>query len=539
MAKANAKATTETAATLLADARAALERGDHADACSAIVRAWTAVPSPRIAALAARAAKRLPRRELPSAMAAREAAWLELARTRDPGVLPTLLGLDWPVHPRGGKARLAELVQFPPDPRIAESILTLWQAGRYRSNASPPFWKLGFRTIAGWGDPRPGQIVKRLDAWNRDAYFHNVRGLPTDLTVDAATAREIAALEAVIDRANPAPVSRDALFAAVYAEPESDAPRAVLGDALVSDDDPRGELILLQLQLAAKPDKKAETRVRALLRDHAKQWTAGIASERACTFRRGFVAAVRGGTPPSPKALANPAWRCVDELDLHHDLPATQVARALAHPNLAGVRTLAGVRASSLAKLAGKRHFDRLVIHAPLARLPAGITMRELWLRRPPSGGKPVELDTYLAWVASLPQLGSVRVLAVDLEESALADAAAWLVAKAPRTLEQLTLAPTNIELWRWQLDLTRAPGKAVAIAATWQGNLYGERYPEGLGAALAAMPKGSIARFSAHAKNRPDATRKKRLEQDLARGLRAHGLPTPNLVPKRVTNAR
>lgn len=42
----------------------------------------------------------------------------------------------------------------------------------------------------------------------------------------------------------------DDLFREVYARPEDDAVRAVLADALLAADDPRGELIALQLDLA-------------------------------------------------------------------------------------------------------------------------------------------------------------------------------------------------------------------------------------------------------------------------------------------------
>ena len=62
----------------------------------------------------------------------------------------------------------------------------------------------------------------------------------------------------------------DQLFAECLAKPDDDAPRAVLADALLEREDPRGELIALQL----RPELgEAETkRVAALLRKHEKQW---------------------------------------------------------------------------------------------------------------------------------------------------------------------------------------------------------------------------------------------------------------------------
>ena len=271
MARTDAKA-------LLTAARVALERGDHAGACNELVRAWTALPSPRLAALAVRAAKPLPQRRLPSAAAAREAAWLALARTRVAEVLPTLLGVEWPVHPRGAAARLGELVQWPPDPRIAEALLALWHAERYRTNAGAVFWKAAFTTLSTWGDPRPGELESACTSgFPRYAVFDALHGLAGAVAIPKAVARELDALETVLDRAEPAPLSRDALFAAVYAEPDSDAPRAVLGDALLADDDPRGELI--QLQLAAPRGKQTAARVRTLLRYHGVAWASPFGAD--------------------------------------------------------------------------------------------------------------------------------------------------------------------------------------------------------------------------------------------------------------------
>ena len=53
-------------------------------------------------------------------------------------------------------------------------------------------------------------------------------------------------------RAQAPPVTRelDALFAAVWMEPATDAPRAVLADVLTEQGDPRGEFITLQLARA-------------------------------------------------------------------------------------------------------------------------------------------------------------------------------------------------------------------------------------------------------------------------------------------------
>lgn len=75
-----------------------------------------------------------------------------------------------------------------------------------------------------------------------------------------------------------------ALVAAVLAAPDEDAPRRVLGDALLETGDPRGELIAVQLAGDA-PQRESQ-----LLMDHASRWRAELGLEGcACEFRRGFI----------------------------------------------------------------------------------------------------------------------------------------------------------------------------------------------------------------------------------------------------------
>ena len=325
----------------------------------------------------------------------------------------------------------------------------------------------------------------------------------------------------------------DTLFAAVYAEPDSDAPRAVLGDALLADGDPRGEFI--QLQLARRRSKPSEARMRELLRAHAASWTGGLGHPGRCRFRRGFVAWVELAAMPSDEELDNPAWCTVEALQIGGPAPAPELARVLAHPHCRGVRELSNVDLDSLRELVGDRELERLSARAPFALLPRGLRVRELTLRAPfgPPGSSP-PLEDSLAWFTALPQRDSVRMFAVDLHESALARAAAWLVGpSAPPTLARLALTPEfdyEHEPQAWQIELTRAGGTSVAVAATWHGKLRGERLPEGIGAALAAMPNGSIARFIARSAVFVQPETAEILNCELATGLAAHGLPAIRL---------
>lgn len=111
----------------------------------------------------------------------------------------------------------------------------------------------------------------------------------------------------------------DALFAAVYAAPDDDAPRVVLADALQLAGDPRGELIALQL---APPTTASERRIKTLLRKPAAMCAPAIwklLSVKSVTFERGFIA--RGRLSAHTKTAWQDAtgaveWATVHTLDL-------------------------------------------------------------------------------------------------------------------------------------------------------------------------------------------------------------------------------
>ncbi len=94
----------------------------------------------------------------------------------------------------------------------------------------------------------------------------------------------------------------DRLLEAIIAAPDDDAPRLVYADWLQGRGDPRGELILLQCQLAAAPDDERRRHIRIvenkLLADHGDRWTAPVLAvlptpvpgmKYELEFVRGFV----------------------------------------------------------------------------------------------------------------------------------------------------------------------------------------------------------------------------------------------------------
>lgn len=105
------------------------------------------------------------------------------------------------------------------------------------------------------------------------------------------------------------------MFAAVYAAPDDDAPRAVLADALQLAGDPRGELIALQL---APPTAASEQRIKTLLRKPAAMCAPAIwklLSVKSVAFERGFVA--RGRLSAHTKTAWQEATGAVEWATVH------------------------------------------------------------------------------------------------------------------------------------------------------------------------------------------------------------------------------
>jgi uncharacterized protein (TIGR02996 family) len=92
----------------------------------------------------------------------------------------------------------------------------------------------------------------------------------------------------------------DDLLRQIYADPMDDTPRSVYADLLEQHDDPRGQLIRLQLKRASLPEwdsqvTELELKTRALLATHDAEWRAGLPKLPGVTwgsFERGFVGKV-------------------------------------------------------------------------------------------------------------------------------------------------------------------------------------------------------------------------------------------------------
>ncbi|HEY1549958.1 MAG TPA: TIGR02996 domain-containing protein [Kofleriaceae bacterium] len=130
----------------------------------------------------------------------------------------------------------------------------------------------------------------------------------------------------------------DPLFAAIYADPDDDAPRHVLADALIDRGDPRGEFI--SLQLARGRNDLRIARELELQQAHATEWLGALAivlDARRSRFERGFLshAAVVPNTKKQLRKLARePGWATVERFV--HGVPP----QLLDHASFAALRAI-------------------------------------------------------------------------------------------------------------------------------------------------------------------------------------------------------
>ncbi len=141
------------------------------------------------------------------------------------------------------------------------------------------------------------------------------------------------------------------LLAAVYDNPDDDAPRTVYADWLQEQGDPRGELIALQLSTTddKKEKQKREKRERRLIRKHMNALLGPLApivktGEHDVEFRRGFLARceARFANQQDVEMYGHlPAWRTVEELGYDSSLDAPKDQEEWAHfmgPTMRNVR---------------------------------------------------------------------------------------------------------------------------------------------------------------------------------------------------------
>lgn len=171
----------------------------------------------------------------------------------------------------------------------------------------------------------------------QDAALRAARARPP-LAVDFEP-DELALLDAVDALLRPRDPSEAALWEAVYDDPDNDAPRLVLADALIQRGDPRGEFINLQLRTAG--GEKPAPEEKELLRRFGQVWLGELAFMLAYpVFRRGFVAEAKYVGNHWDHEFAPRAWATLEVLELEHKLVSNH---HLIRPALLGLKKSHGL----------------------------------------------------------------------------------------------------------------------------------------------------------------------------------------------------
>jgi uncharacterized protein (TIGR02996 family) len=233
--------------------------------------------------------------------AERAASWRERAEQHagDPLELPVLLAEPWSPEV-DERERLRLLAAWTPDPFLAA---TLAQRLRMpwlllpRADARAT-WQRIIALLEQQRDPRQ---IATLD------WLHDLSFMPREVARASQRlefVRTIAlgqhqhALAARLARRASAQQEHEhrtkELLAAVYADPDHDAPRLVYADWLTAHGDPRGEFIALQIE-RARADTPVSARERELLSRHGGEWAGAIHAVLgfgdARRFERGFLSA--------------------------------------------------------------------------------------------------------------------------------------------------------------------------------------------------------------------------------------------------------
>ncbi|MEO8699864.1 MAG: TIGR02996 domain-containing protein [Kofleriaceae bacterium] len=333
----------------LGAALVAIRANKLADALPLLLGAWRDQPSEKLAEVIAMVSVRT-RVEAPrlrGKTAAALAAWMALAKKPGPANLPALLDSIADAASGEGIKRLAAIAKAMPDPRIDDALVTLMETVPYRATSTRPFWNTLFPLAERITDPRQLSRIERAEAagvaqtmgdWLRVRYAKLVAELAPRLGVPHAESPILDELAGLLGprKLSVGTQNVTALLQAVYDAPDDDAPRLVYADALQERDDPRGELVAIQLGIM---DKSAEGRARSsaegdaksidsqtirrrekeLLDTHGKQWLGALAPivMAGYRFERGFLAACRidnRHVDRVRKLVGNPAWATVREL---------------------------------------------------------------------------------------------------------------------------------------------------------------------------------------------------------------------------------
>ncbi|NVB84988.1 MAG: hypothetical protein HOV81_41860 [Kofleriaceae bacterium] len=246
-----------------------------------------------------------------------EAAWQELAKTRDPADVDRLLDSKWPRSTPLLRARIAALAAFEPDPRITRTLGAL--APRFTSQQYQP---LQNEIVALLARAPTAAISRAVQLLGHSVYTPLYR--PAERAFEQLERRSAEpALLALAAQSTTPRRALDELWAQHRAHPGDLEHRAVLADALTAANDPRGEFITAQLAIASgHGTPQLRKRANELLAAHLIAWMGPVPyyDKDAVIFERGFPVYVR--CPTYTQRLVDsadaPEWTTVEELVFNH-----------------------------------------------------------------------------------------------------------------------------------------------------------------------------------------------------------------------------
>jgi len=286
--------------------------------------------------------------------------------------------------------RVIALENLPPDPRVAAQLNAFLAVPPFTAQSSRDFWNSLFEQLAGThADPRTITMLTPLLPKYDQIFGGTKMGESTAAKIakllkalnprfaEAEFEPVPAAILALVPKqapkaATPAAGSEEALLAAVYANPDDDAPRQVLADALMEKNDPRGEFITLQFRRAAGETlTPAETKKeKQLIEAHQKQWLGPLYDmvyKDQNVFERGFLAQCRlrllGGKIRA--AMNHPGWNTVREISLSTGGTLEHGTNLLLQPAMRNLKALDGAVydvVKALGESATEHRLEKLVI---------------------------------------------------------------------------------------------------------------------------------------------------------------------------------
>lgn len=336
----------------LGAALSAFEQGNRETALESAIEAWRETRDPRVAELVDRLAGKS--EPLVGATLAKQlAAWKAALAGGRAVDLGRMLAAPWPGKWQSTEPLIDVLLAWPPDPRVARALTSLYVDRPWRSLTVGGFYRKILDGIVHLGDERSLSRMKEAPVLEESFAARRV-----PLSTEEAEA--LLALEKLLPREDGK--TFEDYVNAIRAAPDDLALRNVFADWLVERGDPRGELMALQLS-RREGRTSAPDRERKLIEKHGGEWAGELGKRfdpKCLVFEDGFFAGgilsyVRSDELAS--LLADPAWDFVRVLEPNEGIAlSTLLARV---PRLRALH-LASLRAALALANGGPRAIEEL-----------------------------------------------------------------------------------------------------------------------------------------------------------------------------------